>query len=159
MNRQQHMLMKILQKIRIFHGLEIAEAQILLGFSFMKQFSKGDVIYERGNPSDDMLVLILGRLKVVGEDGRGLVDIPPGTSIGEMGLFTGQPRSATIVAVDKSAGLVFSKEKIDALMRSEVHLKGIIMENLMALMSERLVEADRKMEEYRQKIVELGGEI
>ena len=76
-----------------------------------------------------------------------------------MGLFTGQPRSATIMAADKSAGLVFSKEKIDLLMRSENHLKGIILQNMMELMAERLVEADRRMEEYRQKILDLGGEI
>jgi len=86
MNRQQHMFMKILQKIRIFAGLEVSEAQTLLAFAYMKQYDKGDIVYERGNPSDDMLVLILGRLKVMGEDGRGLVDIPPGTSIGENGI-------------------------------------------------------------------------
>ena len=88
-----------------------------------------------------------------------LVDILPGASIGEMGLFTGQPRSATIVATDKSAGLVFSKDKLQTLMNSEAQLKGIILQNVMELMAERLVEADRKIEDYMNQIQELGGEV
>lgn len=159
MNRQQHMLMSILQKIRVFDGLEINEAQTLLAFSYMKQYEKGDMVYQKGDPSNDMFVLIMGRLKVMGEDDRVLVDIPPGTSTGEMGMFTKMPRSATIVAADKSAGLVFSRDKLNAVMASEVHLKGTILQNVVGLLAERLVEADRKMEEYMKKVVELGGEI
>jgi len=153
------MLMQILQKLQIFQGIELTEAQILLGFSSMKQFPKAEMIYQKGDPSDDMLVLILGRLKVMGEDGRGVADIFPGASIGEMGVFTGQFRSATIIAVDKSTGLIFSKKNLQALMASKSHLKDLILKNMMELMSERLIEADRKVDEYMKQIQELGGKV
>ncbi len=159
MNKQQHMLMKILQKIRVFDGLEVIEAQTLLSCSYMKQFEKGETVYQMGDPSDDMLVLILGRLKVMGEDNQVLVDIPPGTPTGEMGMFTGMPRSATIMAAEKSVGLMFAEDKLNALMMSEPRLKGVVLQNVVELLADRLIDADRKMEGYMKKIVELGGEV
>ncbi|MBT4136501.1 MAG: cyclic nucleotide-binding domain-containing protein, partial [Candidatus Latescibacteria bacterium] len=88
MNRQQHMLMKILQKIRVFDGLEIHEAQTLLSCGRMQQFERAEIVYNYGDPSEDMLVLIKGRMKVMSKEGNPLVDISPGASTGEMGLFT-----------------------------------------------------------------------
>ena len=38
MNKQEHVLMKIIQKIRVFDGLEIHEAQTLLSYGHMRQF-------------------------------------------------------------------------------------------------------------------------
>lgn len=157
MNRQQHMLMKILQKIRVFDGLEILEAQTLLSFAQMRQFEKAEIVYNFGDPSDDMLVLIKGRLQVVSKDGTPLVDIPPGASTGEMGLFTGMPRSATIVAADASVCVMFKRERLRALMDSELHLKGVILQNVVDLLAERLVETDRKLEEQMRRVAELEG--
>lgn len=157
MNRQQHMLMKILQKIRVFDGLEIHEAQTLLAFGRMQQFERAEVVYNHGDPSDDMLVLIKGRMKVMSKEGKPLVDIPPGTSTGEMGLFTCMPRSATIVAAEKSVCVVFEAARLRALMESEVHLKGVILQNVVDLLAERLVETDRRLEEQMQRVAELEG--
>lgn len=154
MNRQQHLFMKIIEKIRVFHGLKPHEAQNLMASGYMKQFQKGDVIYRAGEPSNDMLVLIQGKLNVLGKDNQVLVSIPPGTSTGEMGLFTGQPRSATIVADEPSAGLVFDRGKLYALMGLERDIKGAILQNVVALLSERLVETDRKLEAALKKLAE-----
>ena len=85
MNRQQHLFMKVLQKIRVFDGLVIHEAQTLVASSYMKQFAKGETVYQKGGSSDDMLVLILGCLKVLGEDGHALVDIPSSFSVSVSG--------------------------------------------------------------------------
>ena len=155
MNRQQHMLMKILQKIRVFDGLEIHEAQTLLSFAQMRQFAKAEVIYNFGDPSDDMLVLIKGRLKVMSKDGKPLVDIPPGASTGEMGLFTGMPRSATIVAADASVCVMFRRDRLQTLMDSELHLKGVILQNVVDLLAERLVQTGQQLTEQMQKVAEL----
>lgn len=158
MNRQQHLLMKIIEKIRVFNGLKPHEAQSLMASGYMKQFQKGDIIYRVGEPSNDMLVLIQGKLNVLGKEGHVIVSIPAGTSTGEMGLFTGQPRSATIVADEPSTGLVFERGKLNALMASERDIKGVVLQNVVALLSERLVDTDRKLEAALKKLAEGEGE-
>lgn len=158
MNRQQHLLMKIIEKIQVFAGLQVAEVQCLLGISLMKQFEKGDVVYRLGEPSFNMIVLVQGRFQVVGKDGQVLVDIPSGTSIGEMGLFTGQPRSATIVAAEKSVGLLIDRKRLYGMMETEKNIRGVILQNVVDLLSKRLVETDRKLEAYMKKEAEANAE-
>jgi NTE family protein len=63
----------------------------------------GEVLFREGDPSDSLYLVISGRLqasvtaaegqpRIVGEIGRG-------ESVGEMGVFTGEPRRATITAL------------------------------------------------------------
>jgi NTE family protein len=148
MNRQQHMLMQIIQKISVFDGLSVEDAQNILAISKMRKMTAGEQIYQHGAESTDMLVLIGGKLKVVSATGQDIVDINPGASIGEMGVFTGQPRSASIVAVDASIGLMLDRERLRELLRTELHMKAAILENVVAELAYRLAEADKKLEKY-----------
>ncbi len=156
MNRQQHVLMKIIEKIQVFVGLSVQEVQNLLAISALKQFEKGDIVYRQGEPSNDMIVLIQGHLKVMGKNGQTLVDIPSGTSIGEMGFFTRQPRSATIVAAEKSVGLLIEHLKLNGLLTTERNMKAVILQNVVDLLAKRLIETDRKLEAYMKKESEAG---
>ena len=145
MNKQQHMLMKVLQKIRVFDGLTAMEAQNLLSMCQIKKFAADEQVYRVGADSNDMFVLIQGKLKVVSATGEDLVEIPAGTSIGEMGLFTGHRRSATIMAAAASLGLVIEKNALQMLMQTETSLKGKILENVVALLADRLEETGQKL--------------
>ena len=147
MNKQQHMLMKILQKIPVFDGLALHEAEALIHVSTLKAFKKGDQVYKVGEPSSDMLVLIKGKLIVVSKEGKELVAISAGTSTGEMGVFTGHPRAATIVAAVDSLGLVLTKQGLSQVMSTEKNIKGTILENVVALLATRLEEANKKFVE------------
>lgn len=158
MNRQQHVLMKILQKIRVFDGLEVHEAQTLLSFGQMRQYQRAEVVYQAGDPSDDMLVLIKGRLKVMSKDGKPIVDIPAGASTGEMGLFTGMPRSATIVAAEPTVCVLFRRDKLRAVMEAELHLKGVILQNVVDLLAERLAETSQQLETQMRRVAELESD-
>ncbi|MCZ6635291.1 MAG: cyclic nucleotide-binding domain-containing protein [bacterium] len=148
MNKQQHMLMKIIQKISVFEGLSIEEAQNVLMISKMRKMEAGEQIYGYGEKSLDMLVLIQGKLKVVSASGQDIVEISPGASIGEMGVFTGQPRSATIVAVDASLSLMIDRDRLQDLLKTELHMKATILENVVAELAYRLTEADQKLGKY-----------
>ena len=158
MNRQQHVLMQIIQKLPVFDGLDVTDVQNLLAICFLKKYAKGEQVYRLGAPSYDMVVLIQGLLRVIGKDGKQLVDIPTGTSTGEMGMFTGQPRSASIVAAEDSAGLVITRERLDGLMATERAMKATILQNVVNLLSKRLIDTDRKLEEYMKRVEELEGE-
>jgi NTE family protein len=86
------------------------------------QVAGGQSLMEQGEPGDSMYLSVSGRLrayvqqddgsqKVVREMGRGQV-------IGEMSLFTNEPRSATVVAIRDSVLVRLDKEQFDRLVAS-----------------------------------------
>jgi predicted acylesterase/phospholipase RssA/CRP-like cAMP-binding protein len=61
----------------------------------------GERLFSRGDPSDGVYIALSGALAVVDADGpeaRVLNTIAPGELIGEIGYFTGEPRSASVHA-------------------------------------------------------------
>jgi len=154
MNTREYQLMQVLKKIPLFKGFEVKEALYLLRICRTTSFQPGQTIYVMGEPSMEMLILLKGKLNVTGRSGEILAVIDPGGAIGEMGLFTGQPRSANIIAMSNSTGLVIRKQDLIQLLHGnkDMHIK--LLNNLVAMLSERLVETDRLVE----KGIEKGGE-
>jgi NTE family protein len=66
----------------------------------------GEVIVRESEASDDLLLVVTGRVRVVrsAPDGKEIVvgDIGRGETVGELGLITRDPRSATVYAVRDS---------------------------------------------------------
>lgn len=65
----------------------------------------GTVLFEEGDPGDSAYVVLAGRLRAVLQGDGGdqvLSDAVRGETVGELGLITGQPRSATVYAVRDS---------------------------------------------------------
>jgi predicted acylesterase/phospholipase RssA len=74
----------------------------------------GQVLFRQGDPSTSLFIVVSGRLRAVTEkpDGslRVLNEVAAGESIGEMGLITGAPRSATILALRDTCLATLSHE-------------------------------------------------
>ena len=71
-------------------------------------FERGDVVCHQGDPSDGVYVVASGRARALYSSGPGaaprvLSDIVRGEAIGEMGVLTGAPRSATVICTRDSA--------------------------------------------------------
>ena len=68
--------------------------------------SGGEALMTQGEPGDAMYITISGRLRayVLGDDGveRAVREMARGQVIGEMSLYTDEPRSATVVAIRDS---------------------------------------------------------
>ena len=66
----------------------------------------GEVIIRQGDPGEDLCLIVSGRLavRVDRPDGSSTVldEVGPGGVVGEMALLTGQPRTATVVALEPS---------------------------------------------------------
>ena len=70
----------------------------------------GEVLFEAGDTSDDLYFVAGGRLRALAADGRTLNEMIPGESIGEVALLSGEPRSATVVAVRDSELVRISRQ-------------------------------------------------
>ena len=93
-----------------------------------------------------MLVLITGKLTVLSASRMPLGEILPGQSTGEMGVFTGHKRSATIVAAEDSSGLTISRDMLRSVMNNDIAMKCVILENVVEKLSDRLETANTRVE-------------
>lgn len=81
----------------------------------------GWTLFEAGEPSDAMYVLLSGALASYAPAGadrrRFLGRIVAGETVGEMGLVSGRPRSASVVALRDSELVRLSREAFDGVLR------------------------------------------
>ena len=97
----------ILERIPLLSGLPPEELRRLTQLMRIKRFSKGETVVIKGSDSDALMFLLAGHLQVIDytEDGKevGLNLFTPGSFFGELALIDGQPRSASIIAIEPAA--------------------------------------------------------
>jgi len=80
----------------------------------------GETLLKQGDPGDALYLLVSGRLRTyhVDDDGhhRMLREVPRGEIVGEMSLYSDEPRSATVVAIRDSVLARLSKEDFNQLL-------------------------------------------
>ena len=155
MNEKHYMLVKVIQKIEVFRGFDAGDVQRLLRVCKFRNFKVGEQIYVFGEPSDEMLILLKGQLRVMGESGDELARIRPGMPVGEMGLFTGQPRSADIIAHDNSTAIVLNGTVLKVLLSGAIDMHLKVLYNVISTLSQRVADANGLTETQARLIRDL----
>ncbi len=155
MNEKHYMLVKVIQKIEVFRGFDAGDVQGLLRVCKFRNFKVGEQIYVFGEPSDEMLILLKGQLRVMGESGDELARIRPGMPVGEMGLFTGQPRSADIIAHDNSTAIVLNGKVLKVLLSGAIDMHLKVLYNVISTLSQRVADANGLTETQARLIRDL----
>jgi predicted acylesterase/phospholipase RssA/CRP-like cAMP-binding protein len=105
-----------------------------------RRFEPGEALCRAGEPGDSLFLIAdgLARVVVVGEDGTTstVARLRRGDVIGEMSLLTGEPRSATVVAVTRASALELGQGEFASLIARHPH----ILANLTKILSRRLAE-------------------
>ena len=86
----------------LFANLPVEEQQALAAHLVHAPFAAGDIITSQGNVAHWLYLIIRGEAKVLMDSPKGRIQISTlrdGAFFGEMGMLTGEPRSATVVAV------------------------------------------------------------
>ena len=136
----------VIQKVRTFKGLSVVEAAKLISICELRNFVKRETVWEAGDPTTELLVLVNGRLLTTSVKGTVLGHIEPGNTVGEIGMLSGRPRSANVIAEEASSGFIIQKRSLNALFVSDQKLKLKVYENLVAIMCDRLLEANARIE-------------
>jgi SulP family sulfate permease len=107
----------------------------------------GDIVARQGDPASSMHFILEGRIGIVVDLGEGrtmrLRSLGRHTTIGEMGLITGRPRSATIRAEADSVLYELSAEAFLRIKLDEPALSQALLGYVVSVMSERLSFANR----------------
>jgi CRP-like cAMP-binding protein len=147
-NGQNSRVTAIIQKVSVFKGFNLTEAQRLLKLCKPVRYRKSEVLFQSGDASRQMYVLLQGKLNVVNETGTMLGEILPGTTIGEMGVLTGSPRSATAVSVEDSGGFAIEGPALMRLLDSDDEIRTKVLWNVVRILADRLIGANRQIETY-----------
>ena len=104
--------------IPILKELTDKQFESLLNICTKEELPSYTVIFEEGAQSRDMFILTEGFLKVIYK-GNNVGEIIPVSTVGEMGVFTGETRSAKVVTITKCSLLRIMKNELFDLLEKD----------------------------------------
>lgn len=114
-------LRSVLAALPLFQGLDADILTAMAGEVEWLSLPGGSTLFEAGDPSDSMYVVLSGCLGVYlppSTDRRRFVSrIVSGDTAGEMGLISGRPRSGTVVALRDTEMARLSRDAFDRVFR------------------------------------------
>jgi CRP/FNR family cyclic AMP-dependent transcriptional regulator len=113
---EQRDLGKVLAALPLFAGVPDFDIRRAAGLSRLRRYPKGQVVFSAGDPSDGLLLVVGGRLKVSARSADGgelmLSVVEPGGIIGELGIADGGPRSADAETLEACEVLVIPRDVV-----------------------------------------------
>lgn len=137
--------------------LEESERRYLASRSRRRKLDKGQILFSEGENSNSVLVLLSGHLKVLrySQDGDPFIvdTVVPGNSIGEVGVFSKGPRSATVQASEESVVLELPEAVIMDLISTRPAACMALLERVSAMVRRLTgVAADLVFLDLRQRV-------
>ena len=89
---------------------------------FIQSYEAGDTIFSESEPGHEMYIIKSGRVKVIrnrDSEEQLLSILGPGSSFGEMALIEAKPRSATVMAVEKTEVLMVTYTDLEQILSSK----------------------------------------
>ncbi len=120
----------------LFRGLSLEDAQCILAFAEHRTFEAGTSMWQVGEPSPFMLVLLSGALQTQ-EPGRPSHRIEPGRTMGEMSCLTGHPRFVGLTAIEPSMALSLGRVHLRSLAEEIPRIYLQILENALDILTHR----------------------
>ena len=125
-----------LSAVDIFAPLSVDEITMLAQAAVSHVFAPSETVIRAGDPGSSMFVVHKGRVRVqVSENGRSrtVATLNEGDFFGEMALFTGEPRTANVLALEETEVLEIGH----AAMKRVFDTNPDLVESLSFIMAER----------------------
>ena len=158
---------KLLIEQELFARLSEDEVAELAEASHIVDLAKGDELFHKGDPGSHLYIVARGVLKAVttSREGDDLVFnvMGPGETIGELAIFSGGRRSATISAMEESQLIVLRRNAVLPFLKS--HPDAAF--TLLAVLAERVQRLSEMVEDTHfrnlpsrlaKKLLELGDD-
>ena len=138
----------LLRKVPMFSKLEPSKLKLLAFTSQSLAFDNAEVLFRAGESADAAYVIVEGEVEIVSETESGEFVagvLGKNELVGELGVLTNSPRSATIRARGPAVALRISDEMFLRLLAENPEVALDVMRQL----SDKLVKTHRRYEELR----------
>ena len=105
-----------LRRVPIFRGLPKATLLDVARKTGEVTYPSGATVVREGDPGDALCIIVEGTVEVR-TGGRVVAQMTEGNFFGEISLFDGEPRSATVVAIDDLVLLTLTSSDFEALLK------------------------------------------
>jgi CRP/FNR family transcriptional regulator, cyclic AMP receptor protein len=133
-----------LRQTNLLRSVAARDLEPIAAASRVRNVRRGQVLFTAGDPSDTVILVISGRVKVVVRSADGaeltLTVVQPGGMIGELSVADGGPRSADAEALDDCQLLLVPNDLIAELSSRVPSVTQALMSSIAALLR-RLTEA------------------
>lgn len=122
-----------LRQVPMFRDVDPARLKLLAFTSERVQFSDGQRFFSQGDPSDAAYVILDGRANVLLNTPSGdiqVAELGSNALVGEMGILSDTPRSATIQAAEPTTALRIDKRVFLELLAQFPQMSLAIMREL-----------------------------
>lgn len=137
----------LLKNVPIFAGVDSRHLKQLSKLMVLRKFSSGDVIVKENDQAPAFFVITSGKVEVVrgadGDNPQVLNTLGPGDFFGEMALFEGYPRSATVRCLEDSECLAMTRWDFRAELSSHAEIAVAVLETVV----HRLRDLDARLTE------------
>ncbi|MBN98923.1 MAG: hypothetical protein CME16_06685 [Gemmatimonadetes bacterium] len=142
-------LVQAVCKVPVFRGLSGTQIRKILSTCKSKSFEPGGHVCRSDTPSEEMYILLSGELAVVTVEGLKVATVLPVTTVGEMGLITGQMRSATVEVSKSSKILSISKAQFERMLREDLVMQVKIFRNIIDILAGKLTSDNMRLRDYQ----------
>jgi CheY-like chemotaxis protein len=153
------LLLQVLHKIPIFQGLSPSQVKKILSLCQHCSHKPGALVCRSNTSSDEMYILLSGELVVSTAEGVRVATILPVTTVGEMGVITGQPRSATVEVSKQSNMFTIKRAKFDSLLRDDRDMRGVVYRNIIDVLSGKLTNDNVRLRDYQLECDRFSGRV
>ena len=153
-----------LSKVPLFSKLEQSKLKLLAFTSELQSYEDGEVVVTEGEAADCAFVIMDGEADIYAktktDDGQVVVGtLQANHLVGELGVLTSSPRSATILANGRLTMLRISADMFLELLAENPPVALDVMRQLsgkLVLVSDKLVLAHRQCEELQDQLQRIG---
>ncbi len=148
-----YLLLKIspdrLRQSQIFKGLKPSQIRRMALTGSLLTVNQGETVIRQGDLGSDVYFIVEGRARVLmteadGSGERTLGEYQRGDLFGEMAFITGEPRSATVVAVNDLELLRIDEQALNRVRQNYPRIALVFFHNLSHLLSERLKRTNQQ---------------
>lgn len=138
---------RTLAGVRLLGGLDAEGRAVLERRCLWRRYRSGERVFERGSEGREVLFVVEGTLNIVSFSPIGsdlvLATAGPGSTIGELAAIDGQPRSASVVAIEDALLAVLPSEVFVDLLKRNGEIAFRLIQSLAGMVrrvDERVVE-------------------
>jgi len=145
---------QVLTDSPMFRSMSPREIRKAILLSETREIDEGEIVIMEGGEGNELFLVLSGSFDVLREQGskKGsgegkiakVATIPPGDIFGEIGFVGHTPRTATVMATEKSTVLVFSPEAKNKALRLYPRIEAKLNHNISRTIGERLAKATRE---------------